>query len=48
MIQSLRVLETAVGLALLFAPERVEEFLEPLGVKIPTVREASGLRDILS
>ena len=47
MIQSLRILETAAGLALLFAPEKASEFLEPLGVKIPTTLEAQGLRGIL-
>lgn len=48
MIQSLRVLEAAAGLALLFAQDKIEEFLEPLGIEIPNVREARGLRDALS
>ncbi len=51
MIQSLRVLETAAGLALLLAPEKAEEFLEPLGVSAKTiqnVRNARGLKNLLS
>jgi len=48
MIQSLRILETAAGFALLLAPEKAHEFLEPLGVKIPTAQEMRGLRGILS
>lgn len=47
MIQSLRILETAAGFVLLLAPEKASEFLEPLGVKIPTAREVRGLRSIL-
>lgn len=51
MIQSLRILETAAGLALLLAPDKAEEFLEPLGVKkdtIHNVHNARGLKDLLS
>jgi len=47
MIQGLRILETAAGLALLLTPEKAQEYLEPLGVKLPTARELSGLRSIL-
>jgi len=46
-IQSLRVLEIAAGIALLQAPDKISELLEPLGIKIPSVREVHGLRQTL-
>jgi len=48
MIQSLRILEAAAGFALLLVPDKASEFLETLGVKIPTALEIPGLRSILS
>lgn len=48
MIQSLRILETAAGLALLLAPDKAKEYLESLGVKVPTVRGTPGMKDLLS
>lgn len=51
MIQSLRVLEIAAGLALLLTPDKAEEFLKPLGVEAATIhniRDARGLKDLLS
>jgi len=47
MIQSLRILETAAGLALLLTPEKAQEYLDQLGFKLPTARELAGLRAIL-
>lgn len=47
MIQSLRILEIAAGVALLFAPEKVEKLREQLGERIPSVHEVSGLGSVL-
>ncbi len=46
-VESLRILEIAAGLALLFAPEKVEVLREQLGERIPSVHEVSGLGAIL-
>lgn len=47
MMQSLRILETAAGLALLFTPEKAREYFETLGIKVPTARELAGLRNLI-
>lgn len=47
MVSSLRILEIAAGIGLLFAPEKAEELAEELGKKIPEASGVKGLRTIL-
>lgn len=48
MIQNLRTLELAAGIALLSSPDKAKKLLEPLGLKIPTARSISGLRELIN
>jgi len=48
MIQNLRILELAAGIALATSPEKAEKLLGPLGVKLATARNTAGLKTLIS
>ncbi len=47
MIQSLRILEAAAGLALLLTPEKAQDYFDMLGFELPTAHDLKGLRELL-
>ena len=48
MIQSLRVLEGAASLALLFSPEEAKQYLERLGLNEQDIERACGIEPAIN